>query len=218
MKFKFNSKILVIIFEEQLKTYICENGRPYKIKSKNHQILIELLSILNISINIINPDKRKKNLKLREIILKSLIFYKKEKLKRKKNKTQQSSSKNKLHLFKKILITPLLFILIILTIFMLDISSIQAKINSENLIIINSLKTDYEINKCEKYGNLSSLNSYCNNLNNQIIILQKKTPTLLSTFFIWILDILNSAYTAIGIKKILITILFLLIIKKIYLF
>ena len=74
MKFKFNSKISVEIYENQLKSYVCINGRPYIKKSINYQLYNQLLSILNISINIINPDKRKTNLKLKEILLKSLIF------------------------------------------------------------------------------------------------------------------------------------------------
>ena len=216
MKFKFNSKISVEIYENQLKSYVCINGRPYIKKSINYQLYNQLLSILNISINIINPDKRKTNLKLKEILLKSLIFYKKEKH-NEKNKKEKSkiNPKSKSLIFKKILIFPILLILITFIIFLLDFSSIQTKINSENLSKINSLKTDYDLNKCETNGNLSSLHSYCNNLKSQIVILQKKTPTLLSTFFIWILDILNSIYYAMGIKNVLITTFFIILIKKI---
>jgi hypothetical protein len=213
MKFKFNSQTFIEIFEKQLKSGLYINGRPYLINSKNIQLFIELFSILNISINIITLNKKRKIFKLRKILFQSIQFYKNEKLKL-KNHQINKNKKNLLYIVKKLLLFPIIIVTFLSFIFLLDFTSIQTKINSENLSKINSLKSDYGINKCEINGNLSSLHSYCNNLKSQMIILQKKTPTLLSTFFIWILDILNSIYYAMGIKNVLITTFFIILIKK----
>ena len=213
MKFKFNSQTFIEIFEKQLKSGLYINGRPYLINSKNIQLFIELFSILNISINIITLNKKRKIFKLRKILFQSIQFYKNEKLKL-KNHQINKNKKNLLYIVKKLLLFPIIIVTFLSFIFLLDFTSIQTKINSENLSKINSLKSDYGINKCEINGNLSSLHSYCNNLKSQIVILQKKTPTLLSTFFIWILDILNSIYYAMGIKNVLITTFFIILIKK----
>ncbi len=216
MKFKFNSQTFVEIFEKQLKSGLYINGRPYLINSKNIQLFIELFSILNISINIITLNKKRKIFKLRKILFQSVKFYKNEKLKVKKYQTSKNRKEilNINKLLKNILIFPIIIVILLSFIFFLDFTSIQTKINSENLSKINSLKSDYGINKCEINGNLSSLHSYCDNLKNQITILEKKTPTVLSTFFIWILDILNSIYAAMGIKNTLITTFIIFIIIK----
>ena len=213
MKFKFNSQTFIEIFEKQLKSGLYINGRPYLINSKNIQLFIELFSILNISINIITLNKKRKIFKLRKILFQSIQFYKNEKLKL-KNHQINKNKKNLLYIVKKLLLFPIIIVILLSFIFFLDFTSIQTKINSENLSKINSLKSDYGINKCEINGNLSSLHSYCDNLKSQINILEKKTPTVLSTFFIWILDILNSIYAAMGIKNVLITTFFIFIIKK----
>ena len=213
MKFKFNSQTFIEIFEKQLKSGLYINGRPYLINSKNIQLFIELFSILNISINIITLNKKRKIFKLRKILFQSIQFYKNEKLKL-KNHQINKNKKNLLYIVKKLLLFPIIIVTFLSFIFLLDFTSIQTKINSENLSKINSLKSDYGINKCEINGNLSSLHSYCDNLKSQINILKKKTPTVLSTFFIWILDILNSIYAAMGIKNILITTFIIFIIKK----
>ena len=213
MKFKFNSQTFIEIFEKQLKSGLYINGRPYLINSKNIQLFIELFSILNISINIITLNKKRKIFKLRKILFQSIQFYKNEKLKL-KNHQINKNKKNLLCIVKKLLLFPIIIVTFLSFIFFLDFTSIQTKINSENLSKINSLKSDYGINKCEINGNLSSLHSYCDNLKSQINILEKKTPTVLSTFFIWILDILNSIYAAMGIKNILITTFIIFIIKK----
>jgi hypothetical protein len=213
MKFKFNSQTFIEIFEKQLKSGLYINGRPYLINSKNIQLFIELFSILNISINIITLNKKRKIFKLRKILFQSIQFYKNEKLKL-KNHQINKNKKNLLYIVKKLLLFPIIIVTFLSFIFFLDFTSIQTKINSENLSKINSLKSDYGINKCEINGNLSSLHSYCDNLKSQINILEKKTPTVLSTFFIWILDILNSIYAAMGIKNILITTFIIFIIKK----
>jgi hypothetical protein len=213
MKFKFNSQTFIEIFEKQLKSGLYINGRPYLINSKNIQLFIELFSILNISINIITLNKKRKIFKLRKILFQSIQFYKNEKLKL-KNHQINKNKKNLLYIVKKLLLFPIIIVTFLSFIFLLDFTSIQTKINSENLSKINSLKSDYGINKCEINGNLSSLHSYCDNLKSQINILEKKTPTVLSTFFIWILDILNSIYAAMGIKNILITTFIIFIIKK----
>ena len=213
MKFKFNSQTFVEIFEKQLKSGLYINGRPYLINSKNIQLFIELFSILNISINIITLNKKRKIFKLRKILFQSIQFYKNEKLKL-KNHQINKNKKNLLYIVKKLLLFPIIIVTFLSFIFLLDFTSIQTKINSENLSKINSLKSDYGINKCEINGNLSSLHSYCDNLKSQINILEKKTPTVLSTFFIWILDILNSIYAAMGIKNTLITTFIVFIIIK----
>ena len=213
MKFKFNSQTFIEIFEKQLKSGLYINGRPYLVNSKNIQLFIELFSILNISINIITLNKKRKIFKLRKILFQSIQFYKNEKLKL-KNHQINKNKKNLLYIVKKLLLFPIIIVTFLSFIFLLDFTSIQTKINSENLSKINSLKSDYGINKCEINGNLSSLHSYCDNLKSQINILEKKTPTVLSTFFIWILDILNSIYAAMGIKNILITTFIIFIIKK----
>ena len=215
MKFKFNSQTFVEIFEKQLKSGLYINGRPYLINSKNIQLFIELFSILNISINIITLNKKRKIFKLRKILFESIKLYKNEKFNIKNiNHEKIKKINNNPLIIKKLLLFPIIIIIFISIIFFLDFQSIQTKINSENLSSINSLKSDYEINKCEINGNFSSLHSYCDNLKSQINILEKKTPTVLSIFFIWILDILNSIYAAMGIKNVLITTFFIFIIKK----
>jgi hypothetical protein len=215
MKFKYNSKTFIEIFENQLKSGLYINGRPYLVNSKNIQLFIDLFSILNISINIITLNKKRKIFKLRKILFESIKLYKNEKFNIKNiNHEKIKKINNNPLIIKKLLLFPIIIIIFISIIFFLDFQSIQTKINSENLSSINSLKSDYEINKCEINGNLSSLHSYCDNLKSQINILEKKTPTVLSTFFIWILDILNSIYAAMGIKNILITTFIIFIIKK----
>jgi len=215
MKFKYNSKTFIEIFENQLKSGLYINGRPYLVNSKNIQLFIDLFSILNISINIITLNKKRKIFKLRKILFESIKLYKNEKFNIKNiNHEKIKKINNNPLIIKKLLLFPIIIIIFISIIFFLDFQSIQTKINSENLSSINSLKSDYEINKCEINGNFSSLHSYCDNLKSQINILEKKTPTVLSIFFIWILDILNSIYAAMGIKNVLITTFFIFIIKK----
>ena len=171
MKFKFNSQTFIEIFEKQLKSGLYINGRPYLINSKNIQLFIELFSILNISINIITLNKKRKIFKLRKILFQSIQFYKNEKLKL-KNHQINKNKKNLLYIVKKLLLFPIIIVTFLSFIFLLDFTSIQTKINSENLSKINSLKSDYGINKCEINGNLSSLHSYCDNLKSQINILE----------------------------------------------
>ena len=215
MKFKYNSKTFIEIFENQLKSGLYINGRPYLVNSKNIQLFIDLFSILNISINIITLNKKRKIFKLRKILFESIKLYKNEKFNIKNiNHEKIKKTNNNPLIIKKLLLFPMIIIIFISIIFFLDFQSIQTKINSENLSSINSLKSDYEINKCEINGNFSSLHSYCDNLKSQINILEKKTPTVLSIFFIWILDILNSIYAAMVIKNVLITTFFIFIIKK----
>ena len=215
MKFKYNSKTFIEIFENQLKSGLYINGRPYLVNSKNIQLFIDLFSILNISINIITLNKKRKIFKLRKILFESIKLYKNEKFNIKNiNHEKIKKINNNPLIIKKLLLFPIIIIIFISIIFFLDFQSIQTKINSENLSSINSLKSDYEINKCEINGNFSSLHSYCDNLKSQINILEKKTPTVLSTFFIWILDILNSIYAAMGIKNTLITTFIIFIIIK----
>ena len=68
MKFKYNSKTFIEIFENQLKSGLYINGRPYLVNSKNIQLFIDLFSILNISINIITLNKKRKIFKLSKIL------------------------------------------------------------------------------------------------------------------------------------------------------
>ena len=121
MKFKYNSKTFIEIFENQLKSGLYINGRPYLVNSKNIQLFIDLFSILNISINIITLNKKRKIFKLRKILFESIKLYKNEKFNIKNiNHEKIKKINNNPLIIKKLLLFPIIIIIFISIIFFLD--------------------------------------------------------------------------------------------------
>ena len=75
--------------------------------------------------------------------------------------------------------------------------SIEAKINQSNYYEIKKIESDYRINKCEINGELPSLKQKCQLMLSQIELLKSKKPSLISVFFIWLMDIFNSYFNKI---------------------
>ena len=108
----------------------------------------------------------------------------------------------------------IIFIFLIL-IFIYDYKSIEAKINQANYLEIKKIESDYNINKCKINGDLPSLKQKCELMLDQIELLKTKKPSLISVFFIWLMDIVNSYFTTFNFSNCIITIIFLIIIYKI---
>ena len=231
MKFKYNKYIYIDIFENQLHSVIMINGKKIKINSIYKKLYLNILKNFNISLNI--HIIKNKHFSYLNLINKSIEIMNKKKLiinknnndyKIKNNNNNKIINKKNNYLLKLFLnvffFYPILIFIILIIIFLNDLKSIQIKINSNNLSEISKLKNDYLINHCETNKTLPALMKYCNNLEDKINLLKKKTPTLLSTFFIWIFDIFSSAIDAIGIVNYLlifiILFLFIFIYNKIY--
>ena len=225
MKFKYNKYIYIDIFENQIHSVIMINGKKIKINSIYKKLYLNILKKFYISLNIhIIKNKHFSYLKL---INKSIeIMNKKKNIINKNNNDYNTKNNNKnivkksnsfLKLFLSIFFFyPILIFIILIIIFLNDLKSIQIKINSNNLSEISKLKNEYLINHCETNKTLPALKKYCNNLEDKINLLKKKTPTLLSTFFIWIFDIFSSAIDAIGIVNYFLIFIFLFLFIFIY--
>ena len=99
-------------------------------------------------------------------------------------------------------------------IFFYDYKSIETKINQANYYEIKKIESDYKINKCAINGELPSLKQKCELMLSQIELLKNKKPSLLSVFFIWLLDLFNSYFTTFSLINCIITIIFIIIFYK----
>lgn len=205
--------------------YILINGKRIDNKSKTMKVYQNMLKLSNtiINVHISRLKLRNKHYSLNNILLYSIDSYIRY-IKGKKNKTLLSKKdskgttkqkvnhiKNTLSLFWKIIIG--VFILLVI-VFISDYNSITTKINQGNILKLIQLKSEYESNKCDENGNLEALKTFCSNLKSEIDIIKTKSPTTISVFFIWFLDIFSTAYQTLGYSSLIITFIFLLLLLK----
>jgi hypothetical protein len=222
-----NKKFYAKIYFNQIQGTLLLNGRLLKQKSMKIQLFNKFLDTFSISVNI-KTDKRANKIITNKLLLRissaiNRIVKKNKKnfdnnnniIKLEKIKEQNKNIKNiratfNLNSFLYILLILLLFVII----FIYDYKSIEAKINQNNYFEIKKIESNYKINKCEINGNLSSLKQKCELMLNQIELLKTKKPSLISVFFIWLLDILNSYFSTFNLINCIITIIFIIIIYK----
>jgi hypothetical protein len=192
------------------------------------QLFNKFLDTLSISVNI-KTDKRANKIITNKLLLRissaiNRIVKKNKKnfddngnniIKLEKIKEQNKNIKNIKETFNlKCFLYILLSFFIFVIIFIYDYKSIEAKINQNNYFEIKKIESNYKINKCEINGNLSSLKQKCELMLNQIELLKTKKPSLISVFFIWLLDIFNSYFSTFNLINCIITIIFIIIIYK----
>ena len=225
MLIKINKKFYIRIYLGQIQGVLLLNGRLIKPKSTKIQIFINLLNSLSISINIIPNKENNKRLKNNKIIIKDQLLLKISKIINKiikkkniiNNKYNLNNNNNisfKNIFNKKSYLFIMLIFLFMIIIFIYDYKSIEAKINQNNNYEIKQIESDYNINKCKINGNLPSLKQKCELMLDKIELLKTKKPSLISVFFIWLLDIINSYFTTFSLINCIITIIFLIIIYK----
>ena len=228
MNVLLNKKFYAQIYFNQIQGVLLLNGRLLKQKSTRIELFNKFLDALSISVNI-KTDRRTNKIITNKLLLNlssaiNRIVKKNKKnfdnnnniIKLEKIKEQNKNIKNiretfNLNSFLYILLILLLFVII----FIYDYKSIEAKINQSNYFEIKKLESNYRINKCEINGNLSSLKQKCELMLNKIELLKTKKPSLISVFFIWLLDILNSYFSAFNLINCIITITFIIILYKI---
>ena len=205
--------------------YILLNGKRIDNRSKTTKVYHNMLRLAGtvISIHISKLKLRKKHYSLNSILLYSIDSYtryvkgkRSRKLIAKKEgvrnpKGELNHIKNTFSLFWKIIIG--VFILLVI-VFISDYSSITTKINQGNILKLTQLKAEYDSNKCEENGNLEALKTFCSNLKSEIDIIKTKSPTTISVFFIWFLDIFSTAYQTLGYSSLIITFTILLLLLK----
>ena len=236
MLIKINKKFYARIYFNQIQGSLYTNGRLIKEKSTNIKIFNNLLNSLSISVNIIynkENNNKLKNKKNNKIIITKKILLKLSKIIKNilknniinnndinQNNNDISFKQSFADNFKNILnskntfLFGIIFIFLIL-IFIYDYKSIEAKINQANYLEIKKIESDYNINKCKINGDLPSLKQKCELMLDQIELLKTKKPSLISVFFIWLMDIVNSYFTTFNFSNCIITIIFLIIIYKI---
>ena len=205
--------------------YILLNGKRIDNKSKTTRVYNNMLRLAGtvINIHISKLKQRNKHYSLNSILLYAIDSYTRY-VKGKKSrahlakkecivtpKGEISHIKNTLSLFWKIIIG--VFILLVI-VFISDYSSITAKINQGNILKLTQLKSEYDSNKCEENGNLEALKIFCSNLKSEIDIIKTKSPTTISVFFIWFLDIFSTAYQTLGYSSLIITSIIILLLLK----
>jgi len=228
MIIKINEKFYARIYFGQIQGSLLLNGRLIEPKSTKIKVLINFLDSLSISINILPNklnQKRKQKNKINKITINnklllkiSFIIKKIIKKKKFKNNNEYNNRDNYLKNIFTFNIKSYLFIILIFLFFVLifiyDYKSIEAKINQSNYFEIKKIESDYNINKCDINGDLPSLKQKCELMLDQIELLKTKKPSLISVFFIWLMDILNSYFTTFNFINCVITIIFLIIIYK----
>jgi hypothetical protein len=223
-----NKKFYAKIYFNQIQGALLLNGRLLKQKSMKIQLFNKFLDTFSISVNI-KTDKRANKIITNKLLLRissaiNRIVKKNKKyfddnnnfiINLEKIKDQNKNIKNTSETFnlKNLLYILLVFFLLVI-IFIYDYKSIETKINQSNYFEIKKIESNYKINKCEINGNLSSLKQKCELMLNQIELLKTKKPSLISVFFIWLLDILNSYFSTFNLINCIITIIFIIIIYK----
>ena len=232
MFIKINKKFYVKIYFHQIQCSLLFNGRLLKSNSTKIKIFINFLNCLSVSVNIIeNKDKKKRNKRKRRIISNKLLLKISIKINKiirnnkdyinneiKINKEINNVQKNNINLknifnTKSSIIMIIIFIIFVF-VFIYDYKSIEAKINQSNYYEIKKIESDYKINKCKINGELPSLKQKCELMLSQIELLKSKKPSLISVFFIWLMDIFNSYFTTFNLINCIITILFIIIVYK----
>jgi hypothetical protein len=223
-----NKKFYAKIYFNQIQGVLLLNGRLLKQKSTKIDLFNKFLDTLSISVNI-RTEKRTNKIITNKLLLSissaiNRIVKKNKKnfddndnniIKLEKIKEQNKNIKNIKETFNlKCFLYILLSFFIFVIIFIYDYKSIEAKINQNNYFEIKKIESNYKINKCEINGNLSSLKQKCELMLNQIELLKTKKPSLISVFFIWLLDIFNSYFSTFNLINCIITIIFIIIIYK----
>ena len=223
-----NKKFYAQIYFNQIQGVLLLNGRLLKQKSTKIDLFNKFLDTLSISVNI-RTEKRTNKIITNKLLLSissaiNRIVKKNKKnfddngnniIKLEKIKEQNKNIKNIKETFNlKCFLYILLSFFIFVIIFIYDYKSIEAKINQNNYFEIKKIESNYKINKCEINGNLSSLKQKCELMLNQIELLKTKKPSLISVFFIWLLDIFNSYFSTFNLINCIITIIFIIIIYK----
>ena len=223
-----NKKFYAKIYFNQIQGVLLLNGRLLKQKSTKIDLFNKFLDTLSISVNI-RTEKRANKIITNKLLLSissaiNRIVKKNKKnfddngnniIKLEKIKEQNKNIKNIKETFNlKCFLYILLSFFIFVIIFIYDYKSIEAKINQNNYFEIKKIESNYKINKCEINGNLSSLKQKCELMLNQIELLKTKKPSLISVFFIWLLDIFNSYFSTFNLINCIITIIFIIIIYK----
>jgi len=218
-----NKKFYAKIYFNQIQGVLLLNGRLLKQKSTKIDLFNKFLDALSISVNIRTVKRANKTITNKLLLsISSAInrIVKKNKknfddnnniIKMEKNKNIKNIRETfNLQSFLCLLLVFFIFVII----FIYDYKSIEAKINQSNYFEIKKIESNYKINKCEINGNLSSLKQKCELMLNQIELLKTKKPSLISVFFIWLLDILNSYFSTFNLINCIITIIFIIIIYK----
>ena len=223
-----NKKFYAKIYFNQIQGVLLLNGRLLKQKSTKIDLFNKFLDTLSISVNI-RTEKRTNKIITNKLLMSissaiNRIVKKNKKnfddngnniIKLEKIKEQNKNIKNIKETFNlKCFLYILLSFFIFVIIFIYDYKSIEAKINQNNYFEIKKIESNYKINKCEINGNLSSLKQKCELMLNQIELLKTKKPSLISVFFIWLLDIFNSYFSTFNLINCIITIIFIIIIYK----
>lgn len=215
-------KFSIRIYFNQLNGSLFFNGRPIKSKSIKTKIYKKFLNILKVSINISINKKQTKRKHINDRILLNILehinkkFHDKELTFSKikvdnflrdypKNKTEKIYNNKYFLILFSILLS-------LIAVFIFDYKSIETKINQNTYLEIKQLESDYKINKCDTNGDLSLLKQKCEFMMNKIEILKKKTPTVISVFIIWIMDIGNAYFSTFKFINCIITIFIILII------
>jgi len=218
-----NKKFYAKIYFNQIQGVLLLNGRLLKQKSTKIDLFNKFLDALSISVNIRTVKRANKTITNKLLLsISSAInrIVKKNKknfddnnniIKMEKNKNIKNIRETfNLQSFLCLLLVFFIFVII----FIYDYKSIEAKINQSNYFEIKKIESNYKINKCEINGNLSSLKQKCELMLNQIELLKTKKPSLISVFFIWLLDILNSYFSTFNLINCIITIIFIIVIYK----
>lgn len=218
-----NKKFYAKIYFNQIQGVLLLNGRLLKQKSTKIDLFNKFLDALSISVNIRTVKRANKTITNKLLLsISSAInrIVKKNKknfddnnniIKMEKNKNIKNIRETfNLQSFLCLLLVFFIFVII----FIYDYKSIEAKINQSNYFEIKKIESNYKINKCQINGNLSSLKQKCELMLNQIELLKTKKPSLISVFFIWLLDILNSYFSTFNLINCIITIIFIIVIYK----
>lgn len=220
-----NKKFYAKIYFNQIQGVLLLNGRLLKQKSTKIDLFNKFLDALSISVNIRTVKRANKTITNKLLLSISSAINRIVK-KNKKNfddnnniiKFEKNKNKNIKNIRDTFNLQSFLYLLLVFFIFVIifiyDYKSIEAKINQSNYFEIKKIESNYKINKCEINGNLSSLKQKCELMLNQIELLKTKKPSLISVFFIWLLDILNSYFSAFNLINCIITIIFIIIIYK----
>lgn len=220
-----NKKFYAKIYFNQIQGVLLLNGRLLKQKSTKIDLFNKFLDALSISVNIRTVKRANKTITNKLLLSISSAINRIVK-KNKKNfddnnniiKFEKNKNKNIKNIRDTFNLQSFLYLLLVFFIFVIifiyDYKSIEAKINQSNYFEIKKIESNYKINKCEINGNLSSLKQKCELMLNQIELLKTKKPSLISVFFIWLLDILNSYFSTFNLINCIITIIFIIIIYK----
>ena len=218
-----NKKFYAKIYFNQIQGVLLLNGRLLKQKSTKIDLFNKFLDALSISVNIRTVKRANKTITNKLLLsissaINRIVKKNKKNFDDNNNIIKMEKNKNIKNIRDTFNLQSFLYLLLVFFIFVIifiyNYKSNEAKINQSNYFEIKKIESNYKINKCEINGNLSSLKQKCELMLNQIELLKTKKPSLISVFFIWLLDILNSYFSAFNLINCIITIIFIIIIYK----